>query len=255
MDIAEAVNFDSSIDAALVRMAEMGETEFGMTEKPRISMMAIVCQLEMESNGPNTLDLGVVRSLCANRVRYTKTTKRCLKNGYRSFYNSVTLMFGTKAVKVFSNGKLHITGCKTVACAHACVKSFLKMMLVDEPDAELVADSIGFSTKILNINCCVKPRKPGSAICLEKLQQKLQSLSATEAGDDEKARISSTRYNPDIYQALVAKMRCSADALKDVSALIFYTGTVILTGARQASDLERSFQLVCGEMKGNDIEM
>jgi TATA-box binding protein (TBP) (component of TFIID and TFIIIB) len=258
MDVDEAILFDQAIDNALANMAELGRSEFGMIDEPRICMMAIVCQIAMDTDAPNAMDLDMVRELCAKHVRYTKTTKKCLKYGYRSFYNSVTLVFGTKAVKVFSNGKLHITGCKTVSHAHECVRAFLKMMLGHIVDDNII-ESIDFSTKILNINCCIKPRKLGTAISLEKLQQKLESLApaaptATTTSASE-ARIASTRYNPDIYQALVAKMRCDDKATKLVSALIFYTGTVILTGARHATDLERSFRLVCRQMTDEGIEI
>lgn len=261
MDIDQALLFDASITDAIDRMAEVGKLRFGMNHPPRIAMMAIVCELAMEISGPKALDLDAVRTYCASSVRYTKASKKYSTKRYQSFHNSATLLFGTKAVKVFSNGKLHITGVKTVAEAHECVRSFLRMMLVEEENCAAIADAIEFTTKILNINCCVKPAGK-LAISLEKLQQKFQNHNANIAPSAEDAtrtkgaagaRISSTRYHPDIYQALVAKMRCSADAHKDVSALIFYTGTVILTGARLASDLEESFELVCSEMMADDI--
>lgn len=285
VDVDDGARFDADVRAALERMGDFAAAKYGISNKPQISMVTVVCQLAIEQpaspDQSKALDLNLVRELCAKHVRKSKSSKKYKDDKkYQSFYNSVTLVFGSKAVKVFSNGKLHITGCKSVTEAETCAKSFLRLLMAgggdDDVNIDEAVEQVVYSTRVLNINCCVRTRDSGGTpISLEKLQQKLQKMpqqttrrreeedaaAAAEAEEDgadiadAPASVTSTRYNPDIYQALVAKVRCEPRATKDVSALIFYTGTVMITGARRPADIEKAFELVCEQMMDKSIEL
>ncbi len=177
--------------------------------------------------------LDIIREKCAQYVRVSKSTKKVKKNGYKSFYNCVTIVFDKKAVKAFCNGKLHITGCKSMSSAQECVDRFLAMM--EMPSVQYTMDMVAS-------NVSVKLLDKGSALSLEKVQYKLQN------SDD--GLVKSTRYNPDIYQGLVAKIstgttidESSSDRV--LSVLVFYTGTMMITGIKDPAELATVFDYMC----------
>jgi TATA-box binding protein (TBP) (component of TFIID and TFIIIB) len=67
------------------------------------------------------------------------------------------------------------------------------------------------------------------------------------------AKVVSTRYNPDIYHGLVVKVRCP-DTDRNISVLVFYTSTIMITGVRNPIEIERAFDVICRELV-SDVEI
>jgi TATA-box binding protein (TBP) (component of TFIID and TFIIIB) len=183
---------------------------------PFITTATIVCTLDTKS-----IDLDAVRT---NRILEIRTKKG--KKTYRSFSNSVTVLFDkTKAVKVFVNGKLHITGCTKVSQAIGYTVKFCEAMRLHSAVIENV--------QILTLNTTFKIA-PRQNIRLGVMHALLQDLQSEEIA---------TRYNPDIYQGLVVKVM-NPSTKRKITMLIFYTGTMIVTGVRCDEELLHAHKVV-----------
>lgn len=205
---------DALFQNAIANMAEYKNNSLGTT-MPFVTTATIVCTVNVEQ-----IDLEDVKANPLLVVRIKKNTRKL----YRYFSNSVTLLFDkTKAVKVFVNGKLHITGCTRIAQAVGYAEAFCRAM--KWPDAVKV-----IQTDILTLNTSYKI-SPRRNIRLDKFYQTIV--------DKADANITA-RYNPDIYQGLVMKVMHPITGRK-ITALIFYTGSVMLTGVRTHEELTYSF--------------
>jgi TATA-box binding protein (TBP) (component of TFIID and TFIIIB) len=205
-------------------MTIKARSQYGIDPNAKISMMALICDL---ANVDKTIfNLENIRERCADYVRVSRPSKKVAQKGYRHFNNCVTLVFDKKAIKAFTNGKLHITGCKSVSCARECVDRFLRLM-------NMVSAS--YSLDVIATNVCVRVLQPENTLSLERLQQKLQTEKL----------VNTSRYNPDIYQGLVAKVTAPSNADRQVSVLIFYTGTMIITGIKHPEELRTTFEHMC----------
>ncbi len=191
---------------------------------PRITTATVVCNL----SGVERIDLDDVR----NNPRLVVRTAKSKKKTYRAFSNSVTILFDrTKAIKVFVNGKLHITGCNEIAQAIRHANAFAEAMGWPAARAE------GVKVLTLNVALGVQPRRN---VLLKDFYAflSMSSQSGLQA-----------RYNPDIYQGLVLKVPCEREPGRMVSVLLFYTGTMIITGARVPRDLVHTHDVVMRAFK------
>lgn len=213
-------DLDHKFDAALLAMSDYNKNGISCT-MPYITTATIVCCLDVPH-----INLDDVR---ANRTLEIRTFKSKTKQ-YRSFANSVTVLFDkTKAAKVFVNGKLHITGCTKVGQAISYSKKFCEAMGLHHATIK--------SVQILTLNTAFR-LKPKANIRLAILHEALQQLGSGRF---------STRYNPDIYQGLVVKVAHPTTSRK-ITTLIFYTGTMIITGVRTDDELVHTYKFVMDEI-------
>lgn len=194
-----------------------------LTAIPKVITITMTSALEIDGNRM-PVDLDSIRGNERLEIRTRRKKKRNVTE-YVAFSNSTTVMFGgTKAMKIFTNGRIHCTGCKTVAEAEGYVRDFIASM------PGWSDGSVGFEPfAIVTLNTCIRMRPT----CV--------SLDGLNAALKEKAGLS-TRYNPDIYQALIAKVPCSTG--RKVSLMIFYTGTLIIAGVRTPAELDEAFGAV-----------
>jgi TATA-box binding protein (TBP) (component of TFIID and TFIIIB) len=179
-------------------------------EVPRVCMITMVFSLNIKN-----VNLDEVADN-SNLVIRTQKRHKNSKKKYQSFYNSLTVLFDrTKAIKVFRNGSLHVTGCITVAHAYDIVKRFIKTM--DWQDTN-VSDY-----KIITHNTCIA-LSPKTTLCLQSFHEYLLSKDIK------------SRYTPDVYQGLIIKTVCP-ETDKRISILCFYTGRFIISAVTQPCEL------------------
>ena len=180
---------------------------------PKVSTATIVIVLDK---------LSIQLSEVATHPGLSIRTKKG-KGIYKSFFNSITVMFDrTKAMKVFSNGKLHITGCTTVQYAIELTDRLIQTM---EWKNVIIKEK-----KILTLNTTIRTTSK-TFISLGKLFDIL---------DKTKYQV---RYTPDIYQGLIIKKEF-LETGRTISALVFYTGSVIVCGVQKPSELGFGLSLV-----------
>jgi TATA-box binding protein (TBP) (component of TFIID and TFIIIB) len=188
---------------------------------PKISTITLLCTLSIKEVDFDTI-------LNCPKLTIRNTVKRG-KSKYKSFSNSVTLVFDkTKTIKVFRNLTLHITGCKTIQHSHALVKKFIDCM--EWSDVNIV------TTSILTLNAVLSFK--------EKTYISLQNIVKYIEKDDH-IRV---RYDPDTYQGLVIKALCPFTK-RYISLLCFYTGSFIISGVKTPLEMWFGLEFIDNMLK------
>jgi TATA-box binding protein (TBP) (component of TFIID and TFIIIB) len=155
----------------------------------------------------------------------------------KSFYNQTTINYSdhsTKSIKVFSNGRLQMTGLSSVNDARKAV-NVLKTVFkasrgsVNTTDINIVASSIAMINSNFSFNV---------GIDIIKLKKHLEKKYDT-------IRII---YNPEVYPGLKIKHTTS----RGISSLfVFTTGNVVITGVKSIQEIEESFLLIAQNVNAN----
>jgi TATA-box binding protein (TBP) (component of TFIID and TFIIIB) len=212
--------FDTEFDRVREAVPEL----YPHLSVPRICTATITCVLSKRS-----IDLTTLFSSQSGDIQI-RTTKSSRGHEYRPFSNSITMvMDAKKTIKVFTNGKLHITGCRTIQHAHELVERLIAHMQWHE--AAIV------ETKLLTLNTSMA-LIPKSIVNLHKLSVLFprHSIKVT------------ARYTPDIYQGVVLKVS-HEPTHRILTILCFYTGSFIVSGIQHPSELEYALRVLGDTMK------
>lgn len=209
-----------------------------------ISTMTVVCDLNcticIESLTRNFVSPDF--PLC--EIKKAKTNKESVltKRGKvkKSFYNQTTITyfkFSKKSIKVFTNGKLQITGIISINDAIDAISNVISILVNSEqtlldskPHPSIDKLSI-FKIEMINSNF-----KFGKEIKLKKLEHQL-------------AQKYKVVYEPDTYPGIKMKHHNS-------SIFIFGTGNVVITGAKELSEIAEMYELVSNILhKSSDIHL
>jgi TATA-box binding protein (TBP) (component of TFIID and TFIIIB) len=150
----------------------------------------------------------VVKTLADKRKK-----KHTDGNNNNLFYNQVTLEFSnfsTKSIKIFKNGKVHITGLSSLYECYETTKLVLEW-LQQFICVDIMLDLK--SQRIAMINVSIHTSK----------SFKLKQLQAHF--NDDHAHIMKCSYYPDNYPALKLKFS------KGTSAFVFHTGNIIMSNS------------------------
>jgi TATA-box binding protein (TBP) (component of TFIID and TFIIIB) len=188
---------------------------------PKICMITLV--FETDKHQINLEDVRTNQELHIRTKKYPKERKK-----YRSFLNCVTTIFDEKkAIKVFCNGKMHVTGCCKIAYGFELVNRFAAAMKWDDYSIT--------NYKILTFNTCIK-LSSNKYIDLSTFHDILYKKNIQ------------SRYTPDTYQGLVIKI-IYKNTDKKISILCFYTGNFIITGVSHPEHLSYGFEFLHNIMK------
>jgi TATA-box binding protein (TBP) (component of TFIID and TFIIIB) len=143
------------------------------------------------------------------------------------FYNQVTLQHGTKSIKVFKNGSLQVTGCKSPLQFLGIAEDMCRFMEDDAGMGSMMGHIhvTDFRVQMINLNFEV-----GTALYLALLRDMFIS----------KGHMAS--YDADVYPGLNVKLRLQTGAM--VTVLVFRSGKLIITGAKTAPDMEAAYSQV-----------
>lgn len=189
-----------------------------MFTKPYICTATIVCSLI----GQDKIDINTIRD--NNQLHIRQHKKKKAKKEYRPFFNAVTCVFdNTKTIKVFKNGKLHITGCTTLAHSLDIAQRLVDYMSWTDTSIKNI--------KILTLNTSLA-LNPKILLSLEKLKMLLEGFENVFV-----------KYNPDIYQGLILKALCQ-ETERNITILCFYTSSFIITGIREPRELHFALEFL-----------
>lgn len=146
------------------------------------------------------------------------------------FYNQVTICYSdgysNKSVKVFPNGSIQVAGCSDLFDCNRIIKqlSFIfKTCLGITKD--IPTDS--FRVVMINTNFSLNYK-----------------VNLFEVSDHFSAnRIFTVSFNPDRYSAVKIKFK-PADGMKEVTASIFSTGKIIVTGAETLKEIVYAYNII-----------
>lgn len=141
------------------------------------------------------------------------------------FYNQLTIGYvdqiSTKKVKIFPNGSLQIAGCANMSDCHRFIKQLqliIKLIYdVDIPEA---------SFRIVMIN---------SNFTMNREIHQMLAIRAFSASDCK------VDFHPDRYSAVKIKFR---PIRKEITASIFGSGSIIISGAETMSEIYESYKYI-----------
>jgi TATA-box binding protein (TBP) (component of TFIID and TFIIIB) len=182
-----------------------------------------------------------------------KKSKKIYKNGLTTscFYNQCTLkikVLNNKVVnlKLFKNGKVQMTGCKTLIDAANALNK-LKFELKKEKYIKKDDNTITEIDIVNNLNFIIDAPSIQLInsvfdINLNINRNKLHSLLIS------KYNIHAT-FQPIIYVGINSKFIASSG--NTISILIFQTGKIILTAARTHEDIDESYEFISSVLSNN----
>ena len=244
------------------------KSEFNLSNLPdelRISTMTINCNLNTLINVPNVskyIDLSFGNIVCVqdeNTVRTLiklkkknkkkkKKVGKTGKTGKSEFFNQASLKveIGDKRrinIKVFKNGALQITGCKsmddlitglTVLCKELKKKkavynkkdkTITPVPFVEEPDNVNIQSVYNFKIRMINSNFHI-----GFSIDRDKLYNLLQTSGIK------------CSYEPCIHACV--NIKYNYKNTDTVSVFVFESGAIIITGAKTRSQIVAAYEFI-----------
>ena len=149
--------------------------------------------------------------------------------GETAFYNQVTIgyrdAYSRKSIKIFPNGSIQVAGCSDLFDCRRILRQLsfiLKVVLGRETD--IPVDEV--AVKMINTNFSLN-----SSVNLNKIIQKLSRPPFR------------VTYDPDRYSAVKVKFVPGPD-MKQVTASIFSTGKIIVTGAQTLQEIAQAFAIL-----------
>ena len=144
-----------------------------------------------------------------------------------AFYNQVTIgyedQYSRKSIKIFPNGSIQVAGCSDLFDCRRILRQLsfiLKVVLEREDDVPVDAVAV----KMINTNFSLN-----SSVNLHKIIQQFS-----------KGPFKVT-FDPDRYSAVKVKF-VPGEGMKQVTASIFSTGKIIVTGAQTLKEIAFAYQ-------------
>ena len=151
-----------------------------------------------------------------------------IEGEYRAFYNQLEISYERKSIKLFKNGSVQVTGCRShfefvFTIEHVC--SVINVAL------DTAARLEHLEIQMIQANFTV-----GATLDLASLQSVFMTNGVEYAS-----------YEPDVYPGLNVKLVCDD---RKCTALLFRSGSVTLTGAKDPMTVGRAYEFVCNILDG-----
>lgn len=155
----------------------------------------------------------------------------------KSFYNQSTVNYtdhSTKSIKVFSNGRLQITGLSSVADAKKAVNVLCEILKKSYGAVKAKEITVkDCSIAMINSNFSFN-----TGIDILKIKKDLEKTNKSV----------SIIYNPEVYPGLKIKHKTT----KGTSSLfVFTTGNVVITGVKSIQEIIESFSMIASTVNSN----
>jgi TATA-box binding protein (TBP) (component of TFIID and TFIIIB) len=188
----------------------------------------------------------------------SKKSKIKKKKGTDSFYNSFEIkisifdemVMSNVSIFIFENGKVKIAGAKTVNTIYSTIDEIIEMLKfvpdsVDDPET-LVAENIRISMVCSYFK--IKPIKDDSdGWCIK--QEELKNILVNEY------LVSATFSSLARYPGINCKYPSTIEPGKNVSILIFRSGSIIITGGKYSKDILNSYNFIVDVISKNSKKL
>jgi TATA-box binding protein (TBP) (component of TFIID and TFIIIB) len=157
-----------------------------------------------------------------------------------AFYNQVTIgyedAYSRKSIKLFPNGSIQVAGCSDLFDCRRILKqlSFILKVVLELDELPPTQDA---SVKMINTNFSLN-----SSVNLNKVIAKFSSRPG-ETGLDSPSPTFKVTFDPDRYSAVKVKF-CPKPDQKQVTASIFSTGKIIVTGAQTLDEIAGAYETI-----------
>jgi TATA-box binding protein (TBP) (component of TFIID and TFIIIB) len=184
---------------------------------------------------------GVTIKISKNNKQFELTKRGKVK---KTFFNQVTLNYydiSNKSIKVFSNGKLQVTGISSCYECHHVI-GLITTWLNKKTESFDVLEPIRVTDAyfgMLNVNFSVK-----SFLDLSLLNHRLNM-------NDNVMSV----YNPETYPAINMKLQlssgeymCSTKNNKNISIFVFGTGNIVITGGKSLEGVTEAYSFIVKQL-------
>ena len=147
-----------------------------------------------------------------------------------AFYNQVTIgyedAYSRKSIKLFPNGSIQVAGCSDLFDCRRILKqlAFILQVVLDLKETLPTEDA---SVKMINTNFSLN-----ASVNLNKVIAKFSQ--------DKRFKVT---FDPDRYSAVKVKF-CPKPDQKQVTASIFSTGKIIVTGAQSLDEIAGAYETI-----------
>jgi TATA-box binding protein (TBP) (component of TFIID and TFIIIB) len=160
-----------------------------------------------------------------------------------TFYNQVTIFtrdqYSNKSIKLFPNGSVQVAGCSDLLdCRRIAreVNFIVSQILPTDVPNRLLAETI--SVKMINTNFSLN-----SSVNLAKVITAFSQTKIPSRDQEEAPGTFLVTFDPDRYSAVKVKF-CPAPGMKRVTASIFSTGKIIVTGAQTLKEIALAYKII-----------
>jgi TATA-box binding protein (TBP) (component of TFIID and TFIIIB) len=147
-----------------------------------------------------------------------------------AFYNQVTIgyqdAYSRKSVKIFENGAIQVAGCSDLFDCRRILKQ-LAFILCEVLELEAPPPVADADVKMINTNFSLN-----SSVNLNKIIHKFSKIPGFKV-----------TFDPDRYSAVKIKFVPGA-GMKQVTASIFSTGKIIVTGAQKLDEIAQAYKIL-----------
>ena len=202
----------------------------------RITTITMTCKFFATSR----IDLELIREAFRERGTIRIRRKGALFNGHEwrfketTFYNQVTVeyrdQYSTKSIKVFPNGSFQVCGCSDLYDCQRITKQ-LAYLMTDILKLETPLTHSAFKVAMINTNFSMN--KPIN-----------QLMVVENLGPRSKFDVS---FKPENYSAVKIKFKPRPE-MKQVTASVFSTGKVIVTGAETLKEIVFAYDTLNTEL-------
>lgn len=196
-----------------------------------------ITTITMTCNMSSGIDLNKIREAFREAGSIRVRRKGSLYSGHEwklketTFYNQVTIgytdSYTTKSIKVFPNGSFQVAGC---ADLYDCVRVTKSLTFLLSKILEQKLDASQFQVVMINTNFALNHPV--------NLMEVLDTLAGK--GYD-------VSFNPDRYSAVKIKFR-PKPGMKQVTASVFSTGKIIVTGAETLREIAFAYETLNAEL-------
>lgn len=147
-----------------------------------------------------------------------------------TFYNQITLTYedcySVKSIKIFPNGSIQVAGCNDLLNCKHVIESLVYILKTFDHDIIPPIDS--FRVVMINSNFSINYN-----INLMKTADHFEKYSD----------VFSVSFEPDRYSAVKVKFKPAED-MKQITASIFSTGKIIITGAETLKEIAFGYNII-----------
>ena len=254
-NIVSAIGHDSLVSNTLRQMQlerqSWGDDPDFQTNVPRISTMTIVCELVTSSGQLVHIDINkladnwntLAEDILIEGPGGVKYTKR--GNLVKRFLNQASIFLEKenrsetrKCVKLFSNGKLHVVGARSIEEAEETLHTVLEMAASADgalPCSTAECSLCNMKVAMINSHFQLFDNQPLEASQMRGLDlYKLHELITSEY-------CGLARYDPSVYPGINFKI---SNLQHPVSCFIFNSGKIIMTGTRSIQSIASAYSLL-----------
>ena len=205
-----------------------------------ISTITIISELNVNILDIQNIAMGFSNEKVSIKISKSNKDYEMTKRGKikKTFFNQVTLSYydiSKKSIKLFSNGKIQITGLTSINEANKVLEMIIRWI------HEILGEEFKIvKSSICLINCNFSINKKINLTILQNVLNENNNVIA--------------RYNPETYPAI--NMSVYENEKKVYNVFIFSTGNIVITGTKSIESVRIAYEFIisqCEKVKMVDL--